>query len=227
MLFKNRSEAGKQLAQELRSLSVPKDALVLALPRGGVPVAYEVAMSLNLPLDIFLVRKLGVPGREELAMGAIASGGITVFNDGLLSDLNLEREVVDRVVERERSELIRREVEYRDNRPAPNLFQKTVIVVDDGLATGATMRAAVRAIRESRPMAIIIAVPTAAISTIDELKHDADEIVCSVTPDPFHAVGEWYETFSQVSDEEVKAILSAAHEAGSKSNAAGKASGQS
>jgi predicted phosphoribosyltransferase len=183
------------------------DVLVLALPRGGVPVAYEVARALHAPLDIFLVRKLGVPGHEELAMGAIATGGVRVLNEDIVQYLQIPGEVIDAVAVDEQRELERRERAYRDDRPAPDVRGKTVILVDDGLATGSTMRAAAAALRKQQPARIVVAVPVSAVQTCDEYRMGVDEIVCAVTPEPFHGVGLWYEDFSQITDEEVRTLL--------------------
>jgi predicted phosphoribosyltransferase len=189
------------------------DLLVLGLPRGGVPVAFEVAQALHAPLDVFLVRKLGVPGHEELAMGAIASGGIRVMNEPVMEILRIPDRVVDAVAERETRELARREREYRGNRPLPEIRGRTVILVDDGLATGSTMRAAAEALKQEHPRRLVVAVPVAAPETCDELREEVDEIVCAITPDPFHAVGLWYDDFSQTSDDEVRDLLRRAEEA--------------
>jgi predicted phosphoribosyltransferase len=183
------------------------DVLVLALPRGGVPVAFEVARALEAPLDIFVVRKLGVPGHEELAMGAIASGGAWVLNNDLIESLNPPFRVIQAVAARERLEIERRERAYRGNRPALEVRGRTVILVDDGLATGASMRAAVAALQRLGPGRLIVAVPTAAPSTCSELGQEVDECICVITPEPFHAVGIWYEDFSQTTDEEVRDLL--------------------
>ena len=184
-----------------------KDVLVLALPRGGVPVAFEVARALHVPMDIFLVRKLGVPGHEELAMGAIASGGVRVLNEDVVNYLSIPDRVIEKVAADELRELERRERAYRGDRRAPDVKDKTVILIDDGLATGSTMRAAAAALREQKPERIVVAVPVAAPQTCDEFKTEVDEIVCAVTPEPFHAVGLWYEDFSQTTDEEVRELL--------------------
>jgi predicted phosphoribosyltransferase len=187
--------------------------LVLALPRGGVPVAYEVARALDAPLDVFLVRKLGVPGHEELAMGAIASGGVRVLNEDVVHHLRIPDEAIEKVARREQQELERREREYRGDRPPPEVSGRTVILIDDGLATGSTMRAAVMALRQQRPARIIVAVPAAAESTCDEFRAEVDEVFCAITPEPFYAVGLWYEDFSQTTDEEVRDLLERAAQA--------------
>ncbi|WP_165225700.1 phosphoribosyltransferase [Aquisphaera insulae] len=205
--FANRAEAGRVLAEGLTAYAGRADAIVLALPRGGVPVAFEVAQALRLPLDVFLVRKLGVPDQEELAMGAVASGDVLVINDELVRSLRVPRDEVEAVILRERQELHRREQVYRAGRPSPDLKAKTVILVDDGLATGSTMRAAVRALRGLGPARIVVAVPTAAPATCEEIRLLADQCVCSITPEPFRAVGLWYDDFSQTSDEEVCDLL--------------------
>ena len=205
--FADRAEAGRALAAELGEYVNRPDVLVLALPRGGVPVAYEVAKALDAPLDVFLVRKLGVPGHEELAMGAIASGGVTVLNDQVVRLLNIPPNLIDAVAARERRELARREREYRGIRPPPDVHEQTVILVDDGLATGSTMRAAAQALRAQGPAKLVIAVPVAAPEICDALRKEVDAIVCARTPEPFHAVGLWYEDFSQTSDEEVRDLL--------------------
>ncbi|HUE75795.1 MAG TPA: phosphoribosyltransferase [Chloroflexota bacterium] len=207
MGFRDRRDAGQVLATRLRSYANQPDVIVLALPRGGVPVAHEVAEALGSSLDVFLVRKLGVPGHEELAMGAIASGGVRVLNDEVVYSQKIPREVIDEVAAREEQELVRREREYRGDRPAPDIRGKTVILVDDGLATGASMRAAVAALRQQLAKRIIVAVPVASASVCDEFRVLVDEIVCAATPDPFFAVGLWYEDFSQTSDDEVRALL--------------------
>jgi putative phosphoribosyl transferase len=180
---------------------------VLALPRGGVPVAFEVAEALHAPLDIFLVRKLGVPGQEELAMGAIATGGVRVLNEDVVRYLNIPGEVIDAVATDEQRELERRERAYRGDRPAPDACGRTVILVDDGLATGSTMRAAAAALRRQQPARIVVAVPVASAQTCDEFRREVDDIVCTVTPEPFHGVGMWYQDFSQTTDEEVRELL--------------------
>jgi predicted phosphoribosyltransferase len=209
-LFRDRTDAGKKLAQKLAKYAKRPDVVVLALPRGGVPVAYEVAKALNAPLDIFLVRKLGLPGHEELAMGAIASGGVTVLNRDVVQPLNIPEPVIRAVAAREQQELERREEAYRDNRPAPDLRGKTVILVDDGLATGASMAAAIAGLRAQNPARIVVAVPTAAPETCEQFESVADEIVCVETPQPFFGVGMWYRDFSQTSDDEVRHLLASA-----------------
>src|ERR1700730_6148003 len=206
-LFPDRREAGRLLAQKLAPYVNRPDVLVLALPRGGVPVAYEVARALGAPLDVFVVRKLGVPGYEELAMGAIATGDVRVLNDQLVERLGIPEDMIDAVAARERQELARRERLYRGDRPPPDVRGRTVILVDDGLATGATMHAAVQALRKQNPARIVVAVPTASPETCEETKAEADDVICAVTPEPFHAVGRWYQDFSQTTDEEVGALL--------------------
>jgi erythromycin esterase-like protein/predicted phosphoribosyltransferase len=205
--FRNRNEAGRLLAEKLTAYANRPDVLVLALPRGGVPVAYEVARALGAPLDVFVVRKLGVPGYEELAMGAVATGGVRVLNDQIVQRLGIPQYIIDAVAAREQQELARRERLYRGGRPPPDVRDRTVILVDDGLATGATMRAAVMALRQLQPARIVVAVPTASPETCEELKAEADAVVCAITPEPFLAVGHWYEDFSQTTDEEVRDLL--------------------
>jgi predicted phosphoribosyltransferase len=205
--YRDRAEAGRILAERLAAYAGRRDVLVLALPRGGVPVGFEVAQALEAPLDVFVVRKLGVPGYEELAMGAIASGGVCVLNHEVVDALRIPRHDIESVVEQELRELERREKRYRGNRPTPVIRGRTVILVDDGLATGSTMRAAVRALRQFGPNRIVVAVPTAAPSTCAELRHEADECVCDMMPEPFYAVGLWYEDFSQTTDDEVRDLL--------------------
>ncbi len=206
--FQNRAEAGRQLASKLTEYKDRQDVVILALPRGGVPVGYEVAKALNAPLDVFIVRKLGVPGQEELAFGAIASGGTTVFNQELVRALRLPPALLERVVEKERKELERREKLYRPGKVAPNLNGKIVIIVDDGLATGATMRAAVTAIRTLKPLQIVVAVPVASSDICRGLKTKTDALcVCVMTPEPFYGVGMWYLDFEQTTDQEVSRLL--------------------
>jgi putative phosphoribosyl transferase len=205
--FATRRDAGEKLAEKLMVYANRPDVLVLALPRGGVPVAYEVARVLYAPLDVFLVRKLGVPGYEELAMGAIATGGVRVLNKDVIDQIDIPESVIDAVAEREQEELQRREHLYREGRPRLDVRGRTVILVDDGLATGSTMRAAVAALRQMQPAKLIVAVPVAARETCDELEDEVDEVVCALTPDPFMAVGMWYSDFSQTSDDEVRELL--------------------
>ena len=212
MLFRDRTEAGQVLANRLVPYANRPDVLVLALPRGGVPVAYEVARMLHAPLDVFLVRKLGVPGHEELAMGALASGGARVLNEEVVRGLHISEEVIAAVAEREQEELARRERLFRGERPAPDVRGRTVILVDDGLATGSTMRAAIAALRQQGPARIVVAVPVGAYETCAELQMEADEVVCARTPEPFHAVGLWYDDFTQTTDEEVHELLARAAE---------------
>ena len=206
-LFRDRRDAGRLLAEKLAAYANRPDVLVLALPRGGVPVAYEVAHRLGAPLDVFVVRKLGVPGHEELAMGAVATGGVRVLNDQLVEQLGIPDQMIDAVAARERQELARRERLYRGGRPPPDVRGRTGILVDDGLATGATMYAAIEALRKQDPGRIVVAVPTASPETCEEMKVKADHVICAITPDPFQAVGRWYQDFSQTSDEEVADLL--------------------
>lgn len=205
--FKDRAHAGRHLAERLMNYAGAADTVVLGLPRGGVVVAREIADQLGLPLDIFLVRKLGVPGYEELAMGAIASGGIRVMNEEVMRQISISESAIESVTRREEQELKRREAAYRGNRPPLSVKGLTVILVDDGLATGATMRAAVKALRRQEPRKLVIAVPTASPDVCDEFRAEVDEILCGMTPSPFHAVGAWYEDFSQTTDEEVQQLL--------------------
>lgn len=206
--FKNRSEAGQFLAQKLAEYTNDPNVVVLALPRGGVPVAFEVAEALKAPLDIFVVRKLGVPGYDELAMGAIATGGIRVLNPTVLNYLDIPDEMIERVTAREQRELERRERLYRGTRPALDVRGRTVIVVDDGMATGSTMRAAVRALRQQQPEKIVVAVPVGARKTCESFVNEVDTMcVCAITPEPFDGVGLWYRDFEQTSDEEVRQLL--------------------
>ncbi len=209
MIFRDRSAAGLELAKRLQTEGYGSEALVLALPRGGVPVAFEVAKTLTAPLDVFIVRKLGTPGQEELALGAIASGGVQVMNDDLVARLNIPEHLVERVVERERAELARREHLYRNNRPPLKLEGRTVILIDDGLATGASMRAAVAALKQRQPDKLVVAVPVAAPDTCAAFQPEVN-IVCLETPTPFYGVGRWYASFAQTSDEEVQALLNEA-----------------
>src|SRR5437773_1144390 len=213
MRFKDRIEAGRQLANALTEYANRHDVVVLALPRGGVPVGFEVAQALHAPLDVFLVRKLGVPGHPELAMGAIAAGGVRVLSEDLISELGIPRTLVEQVAIRERLELERRDRLYRNGRPFPTLRDRVVIVIDDGLATGSTMEAAVAALQAHHPARIIVAAPVAAAETCARLRALADEVVCAQTPEPFNAVGLWYERFDQTSDEEVIDLLKRASSA--------------
>jgi putative phosphoribosyl transferase len=206
--FANRADAGAMLAKRLRPAYQNRpDVIVLGLPRGGVPVGYEVAHALHAPSDVFLVRKLGVPGHEELAFGAIATGGVRTLNKDLVDSLGIAPSVIDMVAAREQRELQRRELLYREGRPAPDLRGRTVIVTDDGLATGASMRAAVQAIRAMQPARIVVAVPVGSMRTCEEMRREADDVVCAYTPSPFNAVGEWYVDFLPVSDREVRELL--------------------
>ncbi len=210
--FPNRAEAGRLLADRLEKYAGRNDVIVLGLPRGGVPVAYEVAKSLRAPLDVFIVRKLGVPGFEELAAGAIASGGVRVLNEDVLRALPNADEIIESVTAKETAELERREKSYRADRPAPELRDRVVILVDDGLATGATMRAAVKALRQRGVAKIVVAVPVGPPDTCREFEDEADETICATAPEFFQAVGQYYEDFSQTSDEEVRDLLARAAE---------------
>jgi putative phosphoribosyl transferase len=205
--FRDRTEAGQLLGREIASRTI-ENAIVLALPRGGVPVGYEVAKALGAPLDVFIVRKLGVPGHEELAMGAIASSGVRVLNREVLDYARITQQQIDEVAAREERELARREAEYRGNRGPLDVRGRTVIVVDDGLATGSSMRAAVQALRAMEPKRVIVAVPVGAAQTCEELREIVDEMICLRTPEPFEAVGLWYDNFTQTTDAEVHALLS-------------------
>ncbi len=207
--FRDRREAGRRLAGLLGKYEHDQTVIVLGLPRGGVPVAYEVARALDAPLDVFVVRKLGVPGHEEYAMGAIASGGIRVLNHEAIRELHLPLQAVTAVEHAELAELKRRERLYRDDRPAPALGGRTVILVDDGLATGSTMLAAVAAVRTEAPKAIVVAVPVASRDACDALGHRADECIAVSTPEPFYGVGLWYLDFTQTTDDEVRRLLAA------------------
>lgn len=218
--YRDRHGAGRKLAELLGEYAGRPDVLVLALPRGGVPVAYEVARALNVPLDVFVVRKLGLPGYEELAMGAIASGGIRVLNFDVIRPLHIPEQVVEEITAREQSELERREQLYRAGRPPLDVEGRTVILIDDGLATGATMYAALRALRQQQPARLIVAVPVADPPTCkeekvwrQELLDEADDVICACMPDPFFGVGWWYQRFEQTSDQEVRDLLAQAVEA--------------
>ncbi len=206
-LFRDRRDAGQVLAGLLNQYRNQSEAIVLALPRGGVPVGYEISRALGAPLDVFVVRKLGVPGHEELAMGAIASGGVRVLNRSVIDHLAITKEQVEEVAGQEGRVLAHREREYRGDRPPAELSGRTVVLVDDGLATGASMRAAVAAARNQGAGRIVVAVPVAARETCEALESEADDVVCAVTPEPFYAVGLWYDDFSQTTDEEVRALL--------------------
>jgi len=208
--FSNRTEAGRLLAEKLVKYAGRSDVIVLGLPRGGVPVAYEVAKRLGVPLDVFIVRKLGVPGFEELAVGAIASGGVRVLNEDVMRALPNADETIESITTRETAELERREQSYRDGRPAPELRDRIVILVDDGLATGATMRAAVKALRHRGVAKIVVAVPVGPPDTCREFEDEADEAICASAPEFFQAVGQYYEDFSQISDDEVRELLARA-----------------
>lgn len=210
-LFDDRRDAGGKLAVKLGEYKDREDVLILALPRGGVVVGFEVAQALQVPMDVFVVRKLGVPGCEELAMGAITGNGVRVLNDDVVRSFEISRETIDLVAGRELEELRRREREYRDEYPEPQIEGKIVILVDDGLATGASMRAAVLDVRNRYPRKIIVAVPTGARATCLDFRKIADEVICLSTPDPFFGVGAWYRDFTQLSDERVKELLDRAH----------------
>ena len=205
--FRDRHEAGRHLAAALRRYAGRPDVLVLALPRGGVPVGYEVARALGVPLDVMQVRKLGIPGHEELAMGAIASGGVRILNEEIVRMLQIPARVIEAVAAEEQRELERRERLFRGDRPFPDVRGRTVILIDDGLATGSTMRAAAEALRAEGASRLVAAVPVAPKETCESLRAVVDEVVCAVTPVPFHAVGEWYEDFTQTTDEEVRQLL--------------------
>lgn len=207
MVFQNRTEAGFKLAEKLMPYAGRSDIVVLALPRGGVPVAFPVAEALDAPLDLFIVRKLGVPGHEEMAMGALASGGVRVLLPHIVRQMNVDRAQIDRVTAVEQRELERRESAYRGELPRPALRDKIVILVDDGLATGASMHAAVVALRRHEPAKIIVAVPVASPETCQEFRDEVDEVICMMTPQPFQAVGLWYTDFDQTTDDEVRDLL--------------------
>lgn len=209
-LYKDRVDAGKKLAKELSKYANRSDVLIFALPRGGVPVAFEVAKELNVKMDVFIVRKLGVPGNEELAMGAISSDNIRVLNEDVVRSFQIPERVINMVAENELRELERRERAYRGDRPKPEISGSTVILIDDGLATGATMRAAAAAIKIKNPAKIVVAVPTGAPDTCELFRREVDEVICVATPEPFYGVGAWYGNFSQTTDEEVCDLLNKA-----------------
>jgi putative phosphoribosyl transferase len=211
--FEDRFDAGRFLAKQLLHHAGDPKAIVLALPRGGLPVAYEVARALDAPLDVFVVRKIGAPGYEELAMGAIATGGVRVFNDEVIQHLGVPQSWIEAAIREQEQELQRREETYRGSRPPLEIDGQKVILVDDGLATGASMRAAVRALRQRHPAAITVAVPIGSRDTCDQFRAEVEEVTCARTPEPFHAVGAWYRDFTQTTDEEVRELLNrAAHE---------------
>jgi len=222
-VFQNRMEAGQLLATKLARYANRKDVIVLGLPRGGVPVAYEVARALNAPLDVFIVRKLGVPNHRELAMGAIATGGVRVINEGVVESLGLSQLTIDAVAAEEQKELTRRETAYRGDRPAPTIHGRTVLLIDDGIATGSTMRAAIQAVSKQSPARLVVAVPTMAASSYRQFELLVDELIALMTPEDFHAVGQWYEDFGQTTDEEVTHLLaSASHVSEAPSGPAGR-----
>jgi len=210
MIFANRTEAGQELALRLRKYANRNDAIVLGVPRGGVPVAFEVATDLRLPLDVLVLRKLGVPGREEFAFGAIASGGVRIVDRDIVEGMRITGSDIELVTRKEKQELERRERTYRGGKPSLDVNGRTVILVDDGIATGASMRAAIRALRQMKPARIVLAVPVAPPSTCNRLQFEVDELICLEMPEPFYGVGQFYDDFSQVSDAEVKALLDSA-----------------
>jgi predicted phosphoribosyltransferase len=211
-IFANRRQAGFLVGREILSLNLPPDPLVLGLPRGGIPVAFEIALALNAPLDVLIVRKLGVPGHEELAMGAIATGGIRVLNMDVVSGLRIPADVIDAVGDREEVELRRRETYYRPDHPLPVVKNRFVILADDGIATGSTMLAAIRAMKNAEAAHVLVAAPVAARSTLAKLRKVADDVLVLSIPEPFYGVGQWYQDFTQTTDEEVRELLRAAHE---------------
>lgn len=206
-LFRDRVDAGRSLARALTAYANRADVLILGLPRGGVPVAYEVARAIGAPLDIILVRKLGVPGEQELAMGAIASGGVRVLNEDIVRMINIPTDVIEAVAAKEQRELERRERLYRGDHPLPVLEGKTVILIDDGIATGATVRAAIALVRQQRPAAVVVATPVAPLATCAALRAEVDELICVMEPESFFAIGFWYESFPQTTDEEIRQLL--------------------
>jgi putative phosphoribosyl transferase len=208
MRYQDRTEAGRLLAERLAKYKNRPDVVILALPRGGVPVGFEVAQALNAPLDVFVVRKLGVPGQEELAMGAIASGGVRVLNEDIVQMLRIPDEMIEATVAKETEELERRERLYRGDRPGLDARGRIAILIDDGLATGSTMRAAAMALRRHLPSRIVVAAPVAAGSTCDELSNEVDEVICAETPEPFYAISIWYRDFTQTTDDQVRELLS-------------------
>lgn len=224
--YRDRADAGRRLAAALGEYAGRGDVLVLALPRGGVPVAFEVARALDAPLDLFLVRKLGVPGHEELAMGAIAMGGVRVLNSHVVDTLRIPDAAIAAAAAQEEVELRRRDAAYRGDRLPPDVRGRTVVVVDDGLATGATMRAAVAALRAQEPAELVVAVPVAARETVDALAADVDRVVCPLLPEPFQAVGLWYDDFTQTEDDEVRDLLARAEAAHPAPTSAGRAEGR-
>ena len=209
-MFTDRSQAGRILASSLSQYKQRQDVVILALPRGGIPVAYEIGKELEVPVDVFVVRKLGVPGQEELAMGAIATGDVRIINYDVVNQFGINQETIDRVTDQERQELRRREQLYRGDRRPLALAGKSIILVDDGIATGSTMRAAITALRQLGPARLIVAVPVAAAETYHEIAAEVDEIVCHETPDAFSAISEWYERFEQTTDDNVRYLLSKA-----------------
>lgn len=211
--YSDRSEAGRMLATKLTAYANRQDVLILALPRGGVPVAFEVAKALHAPLDVCIVRKLGVPGHEELAMGALAAGGTRVFNPDVVQGLHIPEQVIVAIAEQEQQELERRETLYRDSRPRPLIRGRIIVLIDDGLATGATMHAAVKVIQQQQPARLIVAVPVAAPSVCAEFRTEVDEVICLNTPEPLYGVGYWYELFTQITDQEVHDLLAQANHA--------------
>ena len=210
--LRDRTEAGQLLAIKLRAYADRPDVVVIALPRGGVPVGFEVAQALRVPLDVVIVRKLGTPGQEELAMGAIASGGFRVLNESLVRELGISETQIESIAAREQKELERRELRYRAGRAAPEITGRTVLLVDDGIATGTTIRVAIAALRAQRPARIVVAVPVAARSTCEDLRHVIDEVICLLMPESLYAIGLWYDDFGQTSDEEVSRLLEQAEE---------------